>query len=242
MLYPAWDQWQDATAAGIDPVQADAAMRRAVLAALTPGYRATFEALALLRALPRAGSDHDRHDADRDTWGRHLQRVEQHTARFRAVLDGLAAAKVLQDSEAHHATYQRQQALDDPLALEELIFSSDALHGQVVAVDATHQLGPRRFAPRITVRSVVPFANAAGTRLYSTVNDRQTAEVVAGTADTVVLQLHGGMGSGRPTPDRLPTLGSTVTFVGLKPAEKRRRTLPRQLPWIHRLPDEQVGA
>ena len=239
LLYPAWDQWTAATTAGIDPRAAGAAMRHAVLDALLPAYQATFEAIALLRALSGAGSNPDRHHADRERWGRHLQRVDSPDgARFRSVLGGLAAARVLQDSEADHVAYQRQQALDDPLALEELVFTSDALHGQVVAVDADHRVG-RAFAPLDSVHADVPYVNAAGTRLYSTTNARQTADVVSTDAitDIIVLELRGGMGNGRPTPDRLPAIGSTVTFIGLEPTVFRKRTLPSQLPWTHQPPD-----
>ncbi|MFR9802549.1 hypothetical protein ACL02T_09635 [Pseudonocardia sp. RS010] len=235
-LYRAWDQWSAQTAAGLNPLEASEAMRAALLAALVPTYAATFEALELLRGLPPATSDAARHEIDREAWGRHCQRAQGGNARFRALLDPLTAARIMQDSETQLATYTRQQVLDDPLALEELVFTSDAVQGEVLAVNPDIRDG-RAWTPLITVLTAVPYENAPGARLYPTTNDRQSAEVIAVDGDTVTLKLRGGMGQGRPTPDRLPVIGQSLTFIALEAQQFRGRTLPRQLPWTHRTPE-----
>lgn len=233
-LYAALERWRSSVAAGADPVEASEPMRIAVLSALRPSYEATFDALNVARGLPPAEHDEVRHAQDRRAWARHLERVDRGEAFFRRLLDALNAARVLQRSEAGTREYTRQQALDDPEVMRGLLVDGDALRGRVIAADPDHRVG-RSFRPRVTLAPRPLYPQAAGARLYWAAQPGTSAEVVEvdAVAGTVTVQLAGGMGRGRPSPDALPGVGATVLFSPHGPASYFPATLPDRLPWTH---------
>lgn len=233
-LYAAVEDWRDAVAAGTDPVEASERMRAAVLSELRPAYNATFDALAVARELTPGAHDGERHAMDRRAWARHLERADGGQAFFRRLLDALSAARVLQRSEAGTQEYERQQALDDPEVMRELIVDGNALRGRVTAVDPDHRIG-RRYRPRVTLEPRPPYLQASGARLTWAAQPATSAEVIEvdPAAGTVTVQLAGGMGRGRPRAQVLPSPESTALFSPYGVASYYPPTLPDRLPWTH---------
>lgn len=233
-LHAAQEQWRIGTQAGQDPLSASDAMRATVLAALRPGYEATFNALDLARKLPPADHDQDRHDGDRRAWARHLNRVDAGQAFFRRVQDPLNAARLLHRSENNAAEYARQQALDDPEVMKELLIDGEALRGEVISVDSSNRIG-RSYRPLITIVPEPSYPHAPGATLHWAQQVKTEAEVTAvdRVAGTVTVRLAGGMGRGRPAPEALPTPGQVVLFSPHGPPAYFPGTLPNQLPWTH---------
>jgi hypothetical protein len=155
------------------------------------------------------------------------------------MLDPLNAARLLHRSENGVAELARQQALDDPRVMEELLADGDALRGEVVTVDPTNRVG-RSFRPLITLIPEPSYPHAAGATLYWTERVQTAGEVVAvdAVAGTVTLQLSGGMGGGQPGPDLLPGPRQIVLFSPHGDGSYFPPTLPDRLPWTHTPPIE----
>lgn len=242
-LYPAIDAWKTAVNGGADLHDASQQMRSAVQTALLPAYRSCFAAVEAAHTLPPAAHTASRHERDCATWAWHLEAVNGGTRRFRRLPDALSASLLLERSENDAAEYARQQAVDDPAVVDELIADGEALAGRVIAVDLANRIG-RAYRPRLRLRPDPAYPRAAGAVLYWTDRLQTTAEVVEvdDLTGEVTVQLSGGMGSGRPNPTQLPAIGAVAEFIPYGPGAYLPPTLPDKIPWTHQLPAPSVDS
>lgn len=233
-LYPAITAWRLAVEAGADPHDASHAMRRAVEDALLPAYRNCFAAVEMARSLPAASHTETRHQRDCATWAWHLEAVNGGARRFRRLLDALTASRLLERSESDTAEFAREQAVDDPAVVDELIAEGEAISGIVTAVDVDNRVG-RAYRPRVRLLPSPSYPRAAGAVLYRADLLQTAAQVVEVDDDTgeVTLQLSGGMGRGRPNMQQLPAVGAVALFIPYGPGQYLPPTLPDTVPWTH---------
>jgi hypothetical protein len=236
-LYRAIDAWKFAVDNGSDPHDASERMRQAVQAALLPAYQNCFNAVEAARTLPPAAHTVDRHTHDCETWAWHLGAVNAGARHFRRLLDALSASRLLERSETDTAEYARQQAVDDPAVVDELLADGEALSGRVIAVDLATRLG-HAFRPQLRLLPDPAYPRAAGAVLYRADRLETTAEVIAVDEVTgeVRVQLSGGMGRGRPTLAQLPAVGTVAVFTPYGPRKFFPPTLPDTIPWTHQVP------
>ncbi|MFD1211102.1 hypothetical protein ACFQ36_03465 [Arthrobacter sp. GCM10027362] len=236
-LYPAIDAWRAAVDAGADPHDASEQMRLAMHNVLLPAYQKCFAAVEVARSLPPAGHTASRHADDCKTWAWHLDSVTSGTRHFRRLLDPLGASRLLQRSETDTAEYARQQALDDPAVMDELLADGEALSGRVTFVDPTNRVG-RAYRPLLRLRPDPPYPRAAGAALFRYDQPDTAAEVIEVDEHTgeVTLQLAGGMGRGQPAPAQLPAVGTVAVFTPYGRAPYFPSTLPDEIPWTHQVP------
>ena len=236
-LYPAIDAWKSAVEGGADPHAASQRMRQAVETALMPAYGSCFAAVEAASTLQPAAHTETRHERDCATWAWHLEAVNGGTRLFRRLPDALSASRLLERSEIDTAEYARQQAVDDPAVVDELIADGEALSGRVIAVNLANRVG-RAYRPRLRLLPDPAYPRAAGAVLYWADRLQTTAEVVEVDELTgeVTVQLSGGMGGGLPDRAQVPAIGTVAVFIPNGPGEYLPPTLPDTIPWTHKLP------
>jgi hypothetical protein len=210
--------------------------------ALAPAWRHTWQALALVRALPEAGHVSDRWFDDRLAWTRHGDRMAA-GAPARPGPDGLEPFRSRQRLEARTVALARQMALDDPLLLAARVVAGEAMAGEVVARDCANRVasvkGRGLLRPVLWVRPAVPFDRPAGTALWWADDTRVRARVVSISGNgTVELMVVAGAGAEEwRAGEILPQAGERVRFVGAGddrlPDSSFPDGVPEDLPWTH---------
>lgn len=208
-------------------------IRQTVRDALTPAWRACWEALDLLRARTAADSVARRWDMDRRQFHNHADRLRGNRASFRTVLPLLDTYRHIQRMERDLANVAREMAFDDPIIMATHVANGDALNGTVTNVAGT----------TLTVQPRIPFGRAIGTRLWwrtRVTDDRGTRfvyielEVIDIDHDgTVTLNVRRGAVQASVR-NRLPVPGSTIVCAPFGAPDYYPDTFPDELPWTHR--------
>jgi hypothetical protein len=212
----------------------------ALRAALEPTWRALWIAQHELAAIPAAPGAYTRWNRDLDLFTRHVDYIA--SGGRRASIDSpRRAALLLADWEGAYSALERDETLQDPLALAAAVAGGQAITGNVTAVDTTHQeLGPsgtRMVArPLVTLEIDIPSPYPVGTELWWTERPGQTRVLVQAVVEnpggaTITLKVVAGMTG------PLPAGGDTVTFSGYTTQTFMSPRLPDRTPWTHTSPD-----
>ena len=210
-----------------------APVRRAVGAALTSSWSATWRAHGLLRALESGRSVSDRWTSDRYGWSSHLSRVEQGRAYFRTRDSARQSAWMIKSREDAQQALELGEALDDPLVFAGLMSSGDAILGRVVVVDTSNmEMGPsgrrRVRRPLIHLELAEPCVLPAGSTVRWTEEvSRFEAELVTVAGSEVSVKVVRGMNG------LLPAVGSMAGFVTLAANSYPSPSAPADTPWTH---------
>jgi hypothetical protein len=212
-------------------------LRGAVIAALMPGWVATWRSLDLVGALPEAPSVHRRWESDRYAWASHLNRVDADAAFFRRYRNAVQSARLLHASEHAAAEVEAAMALDDPLVMARHIVGGIAVEGTVVGCDDSHTVqGPVRRVRRPILRLVPhePVLLPMGTSVTWAADTRVSGDIISlptNDGDPLEIMITTGMRTGG-----VPVTGVHGCFTTMKPPTRYPDTVPDQVPWTHTVP------
>lgn len=226
--------------------QAEQELRSALEGQLLPTWETAWQAIDVLRSLPAAASDELRWQVDRGRFTDFATGLDDGAPPQPKRPSAVSAARRLADLEAAQQSYDRSQAIDDPLVLARYRVGGEAFAGRIVAVDAERQeIKGKRAWPRPLVRLLTedevilrPGAKLASpTRVSQTARLRSVSLVPDGAGYEVELELLSGMGRGKtPEPGSVPEPGEQRCYATFL-AEQRgtRPELPEadQTPWTH---------
>jgi hypothetical protein len=226
--------------------QAEQELRSALEGQLMPTWETAWRAIDVLRALPAAASDELRWQVDRGRFTDFARALEEGAPPQPKRPNAVSAARRLADLEAAQLSYDRSQAIDDPLILARYRVGGEAFAGRIIAVDAQRQeIKGKRAWPRPLVRLLTrdevilrPGAKLASpTRVSQTARLRAVRPAQDGAGYEVELELLSGMGRGKtPEPGTVPEPGEQRCYATFL-AEQRgtRPELPEadQTPWTH---------
>ena len=211
--------------------------------ALLPTWRALWVAHRLLEAIPAAPGADARWERDLALFTRHVEFLEA-GGRQALVHSARRAAMLLADWERAQAAVDRDEVLEDPLALAAALAAGQAIEGTVLEVDSTHREGgpsgrTRVSRPLITLECADGCPFPAGTELWWTlrpgevrVEVQESVEAPASAGASVVLKVLSGIRGALPEVGR-PATFSIYTTNWVPPAP-----LPADTPWTHVMADE----
>jgi hypothetical protein len=218
----------------------DDEIREQLRDALLPTWRALWVARDALAALAPAPGAENRWLADLGMFTRHADFLAS-GGRRASVDSARRAALLLATWERAEASVERDEVLEDPLAMAGTLASGRAIEGAVLYVDTNNkELSPagKTYVKRPLVTLACPddCPFPVGTELWWTQRPGQLrAEVYSTTAvrgggSTVVLKVVGGMQGALPEPGE-QAIFSVYTTSWVPPA-----ALPETTPWTH-VPD-----
>jgi hypothetical protein len=225
--------------------KAEDELRVALAAQLEPTWHTVWHAIDVLRAHPAAASDPLRWQVDRGRFTDFMTGIEDGAPPQPKRPSAVSAARRLADLESAQQSYDRTQAIDDPLVLARYRVGGEAFAGRITFVDAERQeIKGKRAWPRplvvlhtedeVILRPGVKLASPA--RVTQTVRLRAVRPGDAGGYE-VELELQSGMGRGKtPEEGSVPLVGEERCYATFL-AEQRgtRPELPDadQTPWTH---------
>ena len=226
--------------------KAEEELSAALAAQLRPTWETVWRAVDALRALPPAASDQLRWQVDRGRFTDFVDGLDEGAPPQPKRPNAVAAARRLADLETAQQSYDRSQAVDDPLVLARYRVGGEAFAGRITFVDAERQetKGKRAWPrPLIVLHTEDDVILRPGVKLASPARAGQTAKLRAvrpledGAGFEVELELQNGMGRGKtPEPGSVPLPGEERCYATFL-AEQRgtRAELPEadQTPWTH---------
>ena len=226
--------------------KAEEELGAALAAQLRPTWETAWHAVDVLRALPAAASDELRWQVDRGRFTDFVTGLDEGAPPQPKRPNAVAAARRLADLEAAQQSYDRTQAIDDPLVLARYRVGGEAFAGEITFIDAERQeIKGKRAWPRplVVLRTRDEVILRPGAKVASPARVGQTARLRAvhpvdgGDEFEVELELQSGMGRGKtPEPGSLPAVGEERCYATFL-AEQRgtRPELPDtdQTPWTH---------
>jgi hypothetical protein len=226
--------------------KAEEELRVALAAQLEPTWQTVWRGIDVLRSLPAAASDQLRWQVDRGRFTDFVTGIEEGAPPQPKRPSAVSAARRLADLESAQQSYDRSQAIDDPLVLAGYRVGGEAFAGRITFVDAERQeIKGKRAWPRplvvletadeVILRPGVKLASPA--RASQTVRLRSVRASQTGGGYEVELELQSGMGRGKtPEEGSVPLVGEERCYATFL-AEQRgsRPDLPEadQTPWTH---------
>jgi len=238
----------DAAALAASPAvaAAEAEIAKALHGQLIPTWRLMWRAVDLLRALPPGASVSRRWAQDRARFSSyHAYLAAEGGGLPQARRDGaVAAARRLAVLERELASYEADQAFDDPLVLANQRVTGEAFAGLVVRTEPDRRIANRKGTlvtrPLVDLMTTDPVRLAVGVEVESPARRGQLGEIVelrpAADGLLVTLQLRGGMGRSRtPPPGTVPEPGETLSYTSLLADSMFSAALPapEDTPWTH---------
>ncbi|KOY58787.1 MULTISPECIES: hypothetical protein [unclassified Streptomyces] len=243
LLAPAMARY-DAARTGEDPqalARAEAAVRELLAEQMRPTWRAVWQSLELLRALPPGERAEERWTRDRWSYTGHRDRVRAGEPPQPRRDDAVTAARKLATRETEQVRLDAQEALDDPLVMAGRRLSGEAFAGEVteVVMEWTESKRPSP-RPLVTVATEdrPQLAEGGGGKVYRSLEGRpQAAQFVRFEDDgRLVLRLLDKMGRGRePEPGSVPEKGDRICWTLFEHDARGGPKLPEpeQTPWTH---------
>ena len=226
--------------------KAEEELRVALAAQLEPTWQTVWQGIDVLRSLPAAASDQLRWQVDRGRFTDFMTGIEEGAPPQPKRPSAVSAARRLADLESAQQSYDRTQAIDDPLVLARYRVGGEAFAGRITFVDAERQeIRGKRAWPRplvvlhtqdeVILRPGVKLASPA--RVAQTVRLRDVRPSETGSGYEVELELQSGMGRGKtPEEGSVPMVGEERCYATFL-AEQRgtRPELPEaeHTPWTH---------
>jgi hypothetical protein len=226
--------------------KAEQELRVALAAQLEPTWQTVWQGIDVLRAMPVAAADELRWQVDRGRFTDFVTGIEEGAPPQPKRPSAVSAARRLADLESAQQSYDRTQAIDDPLVLARYRVGGEAFAGRITFVDAERQeIKGKRAWPRplvvlhtedeVILRPGVKLASPA--RVSQTVRLRSVRPSEAGDGYEVELELQSGMGRGKtPEEGSVPVVGEERCYATFL-AEQRgsRPDLPEadKTPWTH---------
>jgi len=239
----------DDAALAADPAvaAAEAQIAKALHGQLLPTWRLMWRAVDLLRALPPGASVPRRWAQDRARFSSyHAYLAAEGGGLPQARRDGaVAAARRLAVLERELASYEADQAFDDPLVLANQRVTGEAFAGRVIRTAPDRRIanskGTLVTRPLVDLVTTDPVRLAVGVEVESPARRGQLGEIVelrpaADGGLLVTLQLRGGMGRSRtPPPGTVPEPGETLSYTSLLADSMFSAALPapEDTPWTH---------
>jgi hypothetical protein len=196
-------------------------IRHAVREGLEPTWRATWRAIDLLRALPKAPSITRRWEVDRREFTNHAERVEAGEARFRARDSVKQAAYMVSQREDAQSMLDASEALDDPLVMAGAIGDGQAIAGTVVAVTR----------PMVELSLAAPCPVPIGTELYWADQRGKCSAVLTGATDTPPFTVSLETKKGKTK--YYPGVGARAVYGPFKEGTFPPPRMPANVPWTH---------
>lgn len=226
---------------------AEKQVERLVRPPMMAAYQATQRAIAIMRAIPEAGTVQDRWDTDIREWSAYCRRASRDIPRFRKRHDPILAAQRIEIWSKALEHLEADQAFDDPLLMADFDADGQCLSGAVTRVDSTNR-EVRPGGVRHTLVPLVTVSLASPTRLLPWQKvvwavDRHVEGVIrsvppVGAQGDAVIAIMGGHNRGA----NLPTVGDSHLFVTLSPFQGRPPAEPSDVPWTHRSPAPDAGS
>ncbi|MEV0411048.1 hypothetical protein AB0I68_09620 [Streptomyces sp. NPDC050448] len=243
LLAPAMARYDAARTAGDRPAldRAEAAVRELVAEQMRPTWRAVWQSLELLRALPPGERAEERWTRDRWSYTGHRDRVRAGEPPQPRRDDAVTAAQKLATRETEQVRLDAQEALDDPLVMAGRRLSGEAFAGEVteVVMEWTESKRPSP-RPLVTVATEdrPQLAEGGGGKVFRSLDGRpQSAQFVRYEEDgRLVLRLLDKMGRGRePEPGSVPEKGDRVCWTLFEHDARGGPKLPDpdRTPWTH---------
>jgi hypothetical protein len=221
-------------------------LRAALAAQMQPTWETAWRAVDVLRGLPAAASDEIRWQVDRGRFTDFVTGIAEGVPPQPKRPSAVSAARRLADLESAQQSYDRSQAVDDPLVLARYRVGGEAFAGRITFVDAERQeIKGKRAWPRplVLLHTLDEVILRPGAKVASPNRVSQTARLRAvrphptGAGFEVELELQSGMGRGKtPEEGSLPVVGEERCYATFL-AEQRgtRPELPDadQTPWTH---------
>ncbi|MEU3671152.1 hypothetical protein [Streptomyces virginiae] len=220
---------------------AERAVRRLVVDQMSSTWWATWEAIALVRALPPGERAEERWTRDRWSYTGHRDRVRAGEPPQPRRDDAVTAAQKLATRETEQVRLDAQEALDDPLVMAGRRLAGEAFAGEVTEV-VMEWTESKRPSPRplvtVSTEDRPQLADGSGAKVYRSLDGRpQSAQFVRFEEDgQVVLRLLDKMGRGRdPEPGSVPEKGDRVCWTLFEHDARGGPKLPdpEQTPWTH---------
>lgn len=235
-LVAAYDAATDATAL----TRARRRLERALHQQLEPTWQLMWQGLGLLRALPTGSRVASRWSEDVGAFSYFLGTIPEGVPQPRRD-SAVSAVRRLLDRERALERYAAERAFDDPLVMLEHRLARTAFRGIVVDADPTRTVtsnGSRKvLRPLLRVRTADGFAAVPGEKLCAIDRPKQSGTVLEADADSIVLELQGGMGRKlTPEPGSVPERGAEIGFARFDPSGSGPRpNLPsrEETPWTH---------
>ncbi|MFF4851761.1 hypothetical protein [Streptomyces sp. NPDC001194] len=243
LLAPAMARY-DAARAGEDPkaaARAEAAVRELVAEQMRPTWRAVWQSLELLRALPAGERAEERWTRDRWSYTGHRDRVRAGEPPQPRRDDAVTAAQKLATRETEQVRLDAQEALDDPLVMAGRRLSGEAFAGEVTEV-VMEWTESKRPSPRplvtVATEDSPQLAEGGGGKVFRSLEGRpQAAQFVRFEEDgRLVLRLLDKMGRGRePEPGSVPEKGDRICWTLFEHDARGGPKLPdpENTPWTH---------
>ncbi|MER7463412.1 hypothetical protein [Streptomyces sp. NPDC097981] len=242
LLAPAMARFDAARTAGDRAAldRAEAAVRELVAEQMRPTWRAVWQSLELLRALPPAERAEERWTRDRWSYTGHRDRVRAGEPPQPRHDDAVTAAQKLATRETEQVRLDAQEALDDPLVMAGRRLAGEAFAGEVteVVMEWTESKRPSP-RPLVTVATEdAPQLAEGGGKVFRSLDGRpQAAQFVRFEEDgRLVLRLLDKMGRGRePEPGSVPEKGDRVCWTLFEHDARGGPKLPdpERTPWTH---------
>ncbi|MFE2127531.1 hypothetical protein [Streptomyces amritsarensis] len=220
---------------------AERAVRRLVVDQMSSTWRATWEAIDLLRALPPGERAEERWTRDRWSYTGHRDRVRAGEPPQPRRDDAVTAAQKLATRETEQVRLDAQEALDDPLVMAGRRLAGEAFAGEVTGV-VMEWTESKRPSPRplvtVSTQDRPQLADGGAAKVFRSLDGRpQSAQFVRFEEDgQVVLRLLDKMGRGRdPEPGSVPAEGDRVCWTLFEHDARGGPKLPdpEQTPWTH---------
>lgn len=226
--------------------KAEEELRAALAAQMQPTWETAWHAVDVLRGLPAAASDEIRWQVDRGRFTDFVTGIAEGVPPQPKRPSAVSAARRLADLESAQQSYDRSQAVDDPLVLARYRVGGEAFAGRITFVDAERQeIKGKRAWPRplVLLHTLDEVILRPGAKVASPNRVSQTARLRAvrphptDAGFEVELELQSGMGRGKtPEEGSLPVVGEERCYATFL-AEQRgtRPELPDadQTPWTH---------
>ncbi|MEU6864067.1 hypothetical protein ABZ924_12430 [Streptomyces sp. NPDC046876] len=243
LLAPAMARYDAARTAGRpgDLERAEEAVRELVAQQMRPTWRAVWQSLELLRALPPGERAEERWTRDRWSYTGHRDRVRAGEPPQPRRDDAVTAAQKLATRETEQVRLDAQEALDDPLVMAGRRLAGEAFAGEVTAV-VMEWTESKRPSPRplvtVATEDRPQLAEGGGGKVYRSLEGRpQSAQFVRYEPDgQIVLRLLDKMGRGRdPEPGSVPEKGERVCWTLFEHDARGGPKLPdpERTPWTH---------
>jgi hypothetical protein len=227
-------------------VDAEALVARALRSQLEPTWLLMWRAVDLLRALPPGASVARRWEQDRARFSSYFAYLAAENGGLpQARRDGaVAAARRLAVLERELASYEADQAFDDPLVLANQRVSGEAFVGRVVSAERERRIANSRGTlvtrPLVEVLTVDPVRLAPRAKVESPARRGQLGEILdlrpVSDGLLVTLELSGGMGRSKiPPAGSVPAPGEALSYTSLLSDGMFSAGLPapEDTPWTH---------
>ncbi|MFJ7774935.1 hypothetical protein [Streptomyces yangpuensis] len=220
---------------------AERAVRRLVVDQMSSTWWATWEAIDLVRGLPRGERAQERWTRDRWSYTGHRDRVRAGEPPQPRRDDAVTAAQKLATRETEQVRLDAQEALDDPLVMAGRRLAGEAFAGEVTEV-VMEWTESKRPSPRplvtVSTEDRPQLSDGGVVKVYRSLDGRpQSAQFVRVEEDgQVVLRLLDKMGRGRdPEPGSVPEKGDRVCWTLFEHDARGGPKLPdpERTPWTH---------